>query len=47
MLIQEIYSAIGFAFIIGLSCLGNYLTHHINVQILTEENEVINALNSS
>jgi hypothetical protein len=40
MIKQEIFSAFGFAFIIGLGCLANYLTQLINVQILTEENEV-------
>lgn len=42
MLSQEIFSALAFAFLIGLGCLSNFLTHRIDVQVLSEENEVIN-----
>lgn len=40
MLTQEIFSALAFAFLIGVACLGNYLTHHINVEVLSEGSEV-------
>jgi hypothetical protein len=40
MLRQEVFCAIAFAFLAGLGCLSNYLTHHINVPVLTEESEV-------
>lgn len=40
MLTQEIFSALGFAFLIGVACLGNYLTHHLSVQVFSEESEV-------
>lgn len=41
MLLQETYSALVFAILIGLGCLSNYLTNYINVQVMTDENEVI------
>jgi hypothetical protein len=40
MLRQEVFCAIAFAFLAGLGCLSNYLTHYINVQVLSEEIEV-------
>ena len=40
MLFQELLSAFGFFFLIGISWLGNYLTQHISVEVLNEDNEV-------
>ena len=40
MLLEEILSALAFAFLIGLGCVSNYLTHHISVQVLDEKSEV-------
>lgn len=44
MLSQEIFSALAFAYLIGLICFANYLTHHINVEVLTAKNEVSSLL---
>lgn len=40
MLAQEVYSAIGFAFIIGLGFLSNFFLHRLAATPLTISNEV-------
>lgn len=40
MLAQEVYSAFGFAFIIGLGFLSNFFLHRLAVTPLTVSNEV-------
>lgn len=40
MLMQEVFSALALALLIGLGYLSNFLTYHINVQVLSEEHEV-------
>jgi hypothetical protein len=40
MLLQEVYSALVVLFLIGISWLGEHLTQRIDVEVLSEENEV-------
>lgn len=40
MLVQEIFSAVALAYLLGLGYLANYLNHHISVKVLLEEHEV-------
>jgi hypothetical protein len=42
MLVQEVFSFFGFAFVVGLALISNFFVHRMEVRPLNKANEVIN-----